>query len=100
MKYFLQFIWLKTIGWKSPEPHPEDILNGTTDSDSLEQKRPSETFEGLSGSGPGSGGHTYTPTLVSPTSGKSSVSDVMDMARSRFEKFWGGKQDGEKEGMV
>ncbi|KAG8247975.1 hypothetical protein J6590_050271 [Homalodisca vitripennis] len=88
--------------WKSPEPHPEDILNGKTDTDS--SLRPSVNGDGQSQSGSGSGGVSYTPTpptLISPTSGKSSVSDVMDMARSRFEKFWGGKQEpAEKEGMV
>lgn len=79
---------------KSPGPQPEDNSAGKMDMESSEQTT-------LSGAGESSEPSIHTPNPVSPTTAKSSVSEVMDMARSRFEKFWGGKEDpAEDEGLV
>ncbi|KAG8230668.1 hypothetical protein J437_LFUL010482 [Ladona fulva] len=40
------------------------------------------------------------PSLVSPSTGRSLASDVLEKARTRFDKFWGKGKDSDREGKV
>jgi hypothetical protein len=43
---------------------------------------------------------TKSATIMSPSSSRSMASDVLEKARTRFDKFWGKSKDSEKEGNV